>query len=80
MLWLSVVEWSSRLILLLLIFLSLWSVKIMIDRRRFFKEFIFPVDELRQKIKNKNFNCKFIIINKIFIIILYHELQISRIQ
>jgi biopolymer transport protein ExbB/TolQ len=56
MLWLTVVEWSARLILLLLIFLSIWSVKIMLDRRRFFKEFIFPVDELRQKIKSKNFH------------------------
>ncbi len=35
--WMTIAEWSSRLILVLLIFLSVWSVSIMIDRRKFFK-------------------------------------------
>ena len=37
MLWQSAVEWGSRLILVLLIFLSGWSLTIIIDRRRYFK-------------------------------------------
>jgi biopolymer transport protein ExbB/TolQ len=41
MLWLTVVEWLARLVLVLLIALSFWSVTIMIDRRRFFKNLIF---------------------------------------
>lgn len=56
MLWLTVVEWSARLILFLLIFLSIWSVKIMIDRRHFFKNLVFPVDQLKNEIKSKNIN------------------------
>ncbi|MEZ4846353.1 MAG: MotA/TolQ/ExbB proton channel family protein [Bdellovibrionota bacterium] len=36
--WMTVAEWSSRLILVFLIFLSVWSVKIMVDRKRFFKQ------------------------------------------
>lgn len=36
--WMIIAEWSSRLILVFLIFLSIWSVKIMIERRKFFKE------------------------------------------
>lgn len=36
--WMTIAEWSSRLILVLLIFLSIWSVSIMIDRRKFFKK------------------------------------------
>ena len=56
MLWLTVVEWSARLIFLLLIFLSVWSVKIMIDRRQFFKALVFPVDQLKKEIKAKNMN------------------------
>lgn len=55
MLWLSVVEWSSRLILFLLLLLSVWSIAIIIERRRFFKTFTFPADELRKKMKQKNF-------------------------
>ena len=34
--WIEVVEWSARLILLGLVLLSVWSVAIIIDRRRFF--------------------------------------------
>ena len=34
--WIEVVEWSARLILLGLVLLSVWSVGIIIDRRRFF--------------------------------------------
>jgi biopolymer transport protein ExbB len=36
--WMTIAEWSSRLILVLLIFLSVWSVTIMLDRRKFFKK------------------------------------------
>jgi biopolymer transport protein ExbB len=40
--WMTVAEWSSRLILLFLIFLSVWSVSIMVDRKRFFKALAAP--------------------------------------
>jgi biopolymer transport protein ExbB len=35
--WMTIAEWSSRLILIFLVLLSVWSVSIMIDRKRFFK-------------------------------------------
>lgn len=35
--WLVVVEWASRLVLALLVGLSVWSVAIMVDRRRYFQ-------------------------------------------
>lgn len=56
MVWLIVVEWLARLILILLIGLSVWSIKIIIEKKRFFKNIIFPVDDIRQNIKFKNFN------------------------
>jgi biopolymer transport protein ExbB/TolQ len=55
MLWLTVVEWAARLILVFLIFLSIWSVMIMIERRRFFRSLQFSAEELRNKFKSKNF-------------------------
>ena len=38
-LWMVVIEWSARLILLLLVGLSVWSFAIIIERRRYLKEF-----------------------------------------
>jgi biopolymer transport protein ExbB/TolQ len=38
-LWMIVVEWSARLILLILILLSVWSFAIILERRRFLKSF-----------------------------------------
>lgn len=37
MLWPVIIEWLARLILLLLVGLSIWSMTIIIDRRRYFK-------------------------------------------
>jgi biopolymer transport protein ExbB len=48
MIWLTVVEWLSRGIFLLLIGLSVWSISIIIERRRFFKTLI----------RNKDFSFK----------------------
>lgn len=56
MVWLVVVEWFARLILVLLIGLSIWSIKIIIEKHRFFKKVNFPVDEIRKNIKLKNIN------------------------
>lgn len=53
MYWLTVVEWSARLILFLLIFMSVWSIKIMIERRRYFASLIFPIEDLKNSIKSK---------------------------
>ena len=56
MLWLVVVEWMARAILLLLISLSVWSISIIIDRRRFFKSLTLPNDDLKKHIRNKQFS------------------------
>lgn len=55
MLWLVIVEWLARFILLILVILSIWSISIIIDRRRFFKSFSLPSDELKKNIRNKQF-------------------------
>ncbi len=56
MLWLTVVEWLARLILLVLVILSIWSVSIIIERRRFFKSLNLDSDDLKKNIKNKQFH------------------------
>lgn len=38
-LWMSVIEWLARIILAGLVGLSIWSVTIILDRRKFLKEF-----------------------------------------
>ena len=47
-----VFEWLARLILLGLIILSVWSVKIMLDRRKFFKENDLPFEDLLGLLKS----------------------------
>jgi biopolymer transport protein ExbB len=56
MLWLIVVEWLARLILILLIGLSVWSVTIMIERKRYFKGLALPAVDLKELIKCKDFS------------------------
>lgn len=56
MLWLSVVEWAARLVLIFLIGLSVWSVMIMIERKRYFRGLHFPANELRARFRAKNFH------------------------
>ena len=56
MLWITVVEWLARLILILLIVLSIWSVTIIIDRKRFFDGLKLPGDEFKKKIRSKQFS------------------------
>ncbi len=53
MLWLTVVEWLSRLVFILLIGLSFWSISIIIERRRFFKDLELPLDEYKRNIRNR---------------------------
>ena len=53
MLWLTVIEWLARLVLVLLILLSFWSITIIIERKRFFKELKLPGLEDRNLIKSK---------------------------
>ena len=43
--WMIVTEWFARLILLLLVGLSIWSIAIILERRRYFKELEEQVDE-----------------------------------
>ena len=56
MLWLIVVEWLARFILVILIGLSIWSISIIIDRRRFFKALLLPNEDLKKNIRNKQFS------------------------
>ena len=56
MLWLVVVEWLSRAILVLLVGLSVWSISIIIERRRYFKTLALPGEELKKNIRSKQFN------------------------
>lgn len=37
-LWIVIIEWLARLILLILVGLSIWSIAIILDRRKYFKE------------------------------------------
>lgn len=53
MLWLTVVEWLARLILVILVGLSIWSVTIIIERRRFFNALTLPGDDFKKSIKAK---------------------------
>ncbi len=53
MLWLTVVEWSARLIMALLVLLSVWSITIIIDRRRYFKALVLPGTEVKKSIREK---------------------------
>ncbi len=54
MLWLTVVEWSARLIMALLILLSVWSITIIIDRRRYFRSLVLPGADVRKNIKARS--------------------------
>jgi biopolymer transport protein ExbB len=51
--WLTVVEWLARVILVLLILLSFWSVSIMIERRRFFRSLHLDSAEIKKSIREK---------------------------
>ena len=56
MLWLVIVEWLARLIFLILVILSIWSISIIIDRKRYFKALSLPDDDLKKNIRNKQFS------------------------
>lgn len=56
MLWLVVLEWLPRSILLVLISLSVWSISIIIERRRFFKKLSLPNEDFKKDIRNKQFS------------------------
>jgi biopolymer transport protein ExbB/TolQ len=53
MLWMTVIEWLARLVLMLLILLSFWSIAIIIDRKRFFNGLILPFEDYRKNLKAK---------------------------
>jgi biopolymer transport protein ExbB/TolQ len=54
--WLIVIEWLARLILLGLVGLSVWSIAIIIDRRKIFKNL--TSESLLNKLKAKTKNAK----------------------
>jgi biopolymer transport protein ExbB len=49
-------EWLARLILVGLIGLSIWSVQIMLERRKFFKSNVVPMDDLLALLKSGKAN------------------------
>ena len=54
MLWISIVEWLARLIFLVLASLSVWSISIIIDRKRFYKNLNYNKTKYHQLIKDKS--------------------------
>ncbi|MCF8060700.1 MAG: MotA/TolQ/ExbB proton channel family protein [Bacteriovoracaceae bacterium] len=52
--WIVFVEWSARLILLCLVGLSVWSISIILDRRKFFKDWdlLETVDSLSKRMED----------------------------
>jgi biopolymer transport protein ExbB/TolQ len=49
----SVVGWLARVILVLLVVLSVWSISIIIERRRYFRNLNIPLDDYRKFLKSK---------------------------
>lgn len=51
--WIDVVEWSARIILLGLVGLSIWSVSIILDRKKYFSSWkeLLPLDDITQKLQ-----------------------------
>lgn len=56
MLWINVIEWLARFILIVLAALSIWSVSIIIDRKRYYKNLIYNKEKYNQLIKENNFS------------------------
>ncbi|MBI2518970.1 MAG: MotA/TolQ/ExbB proton channel family protein [Bdellovibrio sp.] len=54
MLWPILLAWLARIVFVLLIVLSVWSVSIMIDRHRFFRTLLLPSDQFKNLIREKN--------------------------
>jgi biopolymer transport protein ExbB/TolQ len=52
MMWITVVEWLARLILVILIGLSIWSISIIIERKRYFSDRKLPLDEFKKSLKS----------------------------
>ncbi len=52
MLWITVIEWLARLVLVVLIVLSIWSVTIIIERKRFFASLVLPDASVKQKMRS----------------------------
>lgn len=46
-LWMIAAEWAARIILVLLIGLSVWSLSIIIDKKKFFKAFVFSQSDIK---------------------------------
>ncbi len=51
MVWMVVVEWLARLILVILVGLSIWSISIIIERRRYFQNRKLPVEDFKKTLK-----------------------------
>jgi biopolymer transport protein TolQ len=55
-LWMIAIEWSARIILILLIFLSVWSVSIILEKKKLFEQINLDDFLEKLKLKSKNFN------------------------
>jgi biopolymer transport protein ExbB len=59
--WMIVVEWAARIILLLLVGLSIWSIQIMLERRSFYRQLLDDLPEsnwdehLRGQVRGEGF-------------------------
>lgn len=56
--WISIIEWMARLILVILIILSIWGWAIILEKKKYFKnvEALDSLDELKNLIKQNNFS------------------------
>jgi biopolymer transport protein ExbB/TolQ len=53
MLWLTVVGWLARLIFVFLVGLSIWSIAIILERRKFYQTIKLPDADLKKSIRSK---------------------------
>ncbi len=55
MLWINVIAWLARLVFLLLATLSIWSISIIIERKRYYKNLTYNKKKFSQLILENNF-------------------------
>ncbi|MEZ4819242.1 MAG: hypothetical protein R3A45_04865 [Bdellovibrionota bacterium] len=54
--WMMIVEWLARAVFVLLVGLSVWSVKIMLERKKYFADMHALADDFWQKMPTQGRN------------------------
>jgi biopolymer transport protein ExbB/TolQ len=55
MLWINVVEWMARLVFLFLMILSIWSISILIERKKFYKNLNYNKNKFKKLLVENKF-------------------------